>query len=77
MLNPELFKEIKAYCILNDMDIDETVNKCLRNGFNLLKYKSPSDMSNKNGGYQPITDNTTKVPPPESGTGNSNNLYSE
>jgi len=72
MLSPELLKDIELYCKLNNIEVNKTINECLKTGFNLLKYKAPS-----NKGYQPITDNILNNPPPESGTGNSNNLYSE
>ena len=75
MLNPELLKDIEIYCKLNNIDIDETINKCLRNGFNHMKYKIPSDINSR--GFQPIADNTSVIPPQESGTVSSNNIYSE
>lgn len=72
MLNPELLKDIELYCKLNNIEINKTINECLIVGFNLMKYKAPS-----NKGYIPITDNISVNPPKESGTVLSNNLYSE
>ena len=38
MINQELLEEFKEFCKLNDLDVEETVNKAIKSGFTILKY---------------------------------------
>jgi hypothetical protein len=46
MINKELLDEIKEYCELNDISLEESVNKALRGGFTTLKFGA-TPMSSK------------------------------
>lgn len=40
MINSELLDEIKEFCKLNELELEDTVNKVLRGGFTTFKYGS-------------------------------------
>ena len=41
MVNDKLLSEIEAYCKLNELEVPETLNKALRQGFTILQYGMP------------------------------------